>query len=1088
MLLACSFTAFAQNVGIGVATPQNKVDVEGAAVVGASYSGTNVAPANGMLIEGSVGIGTPSPSYKLHVRGTANTAVITADAPITASGQVIKLAFLNTPLTQFNVQLQATAEDFPVTSAGLGFLTTSSSATTEKMYITGSGRVGIGTNIPTAYLQTWAGSTGATPHFHLQNTSYTNLMYVDNNGWVGFGTSSPVGSFTIRPGISGVWPGGPHDGVRIIHPNQTNTIGDGFLIGMDVTTGTEAVLWNFEDDDMIFAIANSEKMRLEQTTGDLGIGTSAPQNILHLHEMNAINNPEGLRITTATTGATSFDGLFIGLDIAGSVGRVWHHEYAPLIFGTDNQERMRVSPGGFVGIGTSSPSAYLHIHDVSGIYPSVKLTTASLSNGAELVMNFTGDVTLRTNESGQDVILQTGSSTLTLQGSNNLVASMSGEFDVNGTFKVAATGDITEIKNVPYSWPAANASGVLTNNGTGTLSWAAAGGGGTLDYAYDFGGAGAGRTIIADAGAVSIQGADGLEVTGTFGIGASIGSPGAGTRMIFNPKRAAFRAGHAAAAQWDDASTGDYSVAMGYSTTASGDYSTALGYYSQATGDHATAMGFSTIASATVSTALGYSTDATGNYSTATGFNSTASGQYSTAMGATSTASGLISTAIGALAAATGDYATAFGENTTAESGYETTLGRWNTDYVPISTTGWNTSDRLFVVGNGTASGSRSDAMVILKNGNTGIGQSSPTARLEVSATASTNTILRSPIAATGDMTKLVFLHTSGSSVMNAQVAGVSDDFAASSSGLAFLTTSSSSTTEKMRISGSGKVGIGTTTPAFPLQLMAADGNRNADVQNTNAAGDGIWASNTAAAGTGNGAGVVGLTNQASGLAAGVYGQNAHTNGTGITGSGNNQSTFTLAAGSGAAFTGNTTGVYTYSTNAALGEGLYAQQFGDVVRVAYYNGTLYKINGAGTVSTIVQDTNANWVTMFASESPEVLLTDYGQGRLAGGFAHIELDPTLAMNVTISEEHPLRVFIQLEGDCNGVYVTNKTATGFDVVELNGGTSNTPFQYQVVCNRADQVLPSGRISEFDDLRFPVSQEPAQAVEPSSRLDHP
>ncbi|HIE27027.1 TPA: hypothetical protein EYP66_07045 [Candidatus Poribacteria bacterium] len=45
------------------------------------------------------------------------------------------------------------------------------------------------------------------------------------------------------------------------------------------------------------------------------------------------------------------------------------------------------------------------------------------------------------------------------------------------------------------------------------------GGGNTLDQAYDQGGAGAGRTINADAGAVNIAGPDGLTVEGNVGIG-----------------------------------------------------------------------------------------------------------------------------------------------------------------------------------------------------------------------------------------------------------------------------------------------------------------------------------------------------------------------------------------------------------------------------------------------------------------------------------------------------------------------------------------------------------------------------------------
>jgi hypothetical protein len=48
------------------------------------------------------------------------------------------------------------------------------------------------------------------------------------------------------------------------------------------------------------------------------------------------------------------------------------------------------------------------------------------------------------------------------------------------------------------------------------------GGGGTLDDAYDFGGAGAGRTITADSGPVEILGPDGLDVAGTIQSGSSI--------------------------------------------------------------------------------------------------------------------------------------------------------------------------------------------------------------------------------------------------------------------------------------------------------------------------------------------------------------------------------------------------------------------------------------------------------------------------------------------------------------------------------------------------------------------------------------
>jgi len=41
-----------------------------------------------------------------------------------------------------------------------------------------------------------------------------------------------------------------------------------------------------------------------------------------------------------------------------------------------------------------------------------------------------------------------------------------------------------------------------------------------------------------------------------------------------------------------------------------------------------------------------------------------------------------------------------------------------------------------------------------------------------------------------------------------------------------------------------------------------------------------------------------------------------------------------------------------------------------------------------------------------------------------------------------------MFIQLEGDCNRVYVSNKSSEGFDVIELQNGQSNTPL-FSVGC---------------------------------------
>ena len=134
--------------------------------------------------------------------------------------------------------------------------------------------------------------------------------------------------------------------------------------------------------------------------------------------------------------------------------------------------------------------------------------------------------------------------------------------------------------------------------------------------------------------------------------------------------------------------------------------------------------------------------------------------------------------------------------------------------------------------------------------------------------------------------------------------------------------------------------------------------------------------------------------------------------------------------------------------------------------------TLFKIVGPGTVSTIVSSDKKNDTKkiMFAPEAPEVLFEDYGTGQLTNGSVKIDIDPIFAKNIFVDEKHPLKVFIQLEGDCNGVFVTNKSKNGFTVKELNGGKSNVKFSWHIVGNRADEIFENGEKSTYQSLRYP------------------
>ncbi|MCX6296059.1 MAG: hypothetical protein NTX97_08330, partial [Bacteroidetes bacterium] len=73
-----------------------------------------------------------------------------------------------------------------------------------------------------------------------------------------------------------------------------------------------------------------------------------------------------------------------------------------------------------------------------------------------------------------------------------------------------------------------------------------------------------------------IVGNDGFIEQGTFGTG-TIPTSGAGTRMMWYPKKAAFRAGTVTATHWDDIQIGNYSFASGYNSVAKGHFSIAMG-------------------------------------------------------------------------------------------------------------------------------------------------------------------------------------------------------------------------------------------------------------------------------------------------------------------------------------------------------------------------------------------------------------------------------------------------------------------------------------------------------------------------------
>lgn len=134
-------------------------------------------------------------------------------------------------------------------------------------------------------------------------------------------------------------------------------------------------------------------------------------------------------------------------------------------------------------------------------------------------------------------------------------------------------------------------------------------------------------------------------------------------RMFFDKSKGAFRVGRAWADQWNDANVERWTIAMGNASLAKGIYSVAIGDRNRANFDTSIAMGDWVI------------TNAPNTYG--------------------------------------------LGSHLITNSPLQTSLGVYNTEYTPVGPSSFNEpTNRLLVVGNGTAT-VRSDALVILRNGNT---------------------------------------------------------------------------------------------------------------------------------------------------------------------------------------------------------------------------------------------------------------------------------------------------------------------------------------------------------------------------------
>ena len=381
------------NVGVGSSAPEEKLEVVGTMSGEKLYiSGTGSSPTL-ITDSGKVGIGTTNPMNLLDVEG--------GDLAI-QNGE--DLRWRNTT----NVSRASISAD---TSDNLTFRTGSSDA--ERMRIDSNGNVGISDTTPSSTLEVRGTVSGSSLHAHSLLTSSGNVLTAgditinSDNGAAdailnfgndaaaetlrfndttnGFVFSDDVevqgtlsgANLTVMAGADSYVMG--NVGVGLTNPLSKLHISDNNNPEIRVSDADNSVsvqmramgagygqVYTVSAHDLYLGTANqTSAVVIDDTVGNVGIGTATPVsgNRLSMKETASINAAVAYIDTDNTvlgnTGiARNTDEFFTG---TAQNDYVAESIFGDIVLGTNNAERVRIDSTGKVGIGTTSPSEKLEV-------------------------------------------------------------------------------------------------------------------------------------------------------------------------------------------------------------------------------------------------------------------------------------------------------------------------------------------------------------------------------------------------------------------------------------------------------------------------------------------------------------------------------------------------------------------------------------------------------------------------------------------------------------------------------------------------------------------------------------------------------
>jgi hypothetical protein len=298
---------------------------------------------------------------------------------------------LETTSTGIDVTGTVTATGATTTNSGL--LLQSSSVTKSALNVAATANQGInGTAAGDLYNWTtggkilWSTNSGTNAH-----------LVLDSSGNVGIGTSSPSQKLSI------VESGGSARMELLSGTSGTSIIDMGDTSDADIG----GIRYENTNNAMLFRANNDERMRID-SSGNVGISNTTPSSFFAGARNLVVGSGSGNQGMTIFSGTSSIGNIKFadgtGSDAAKSAGGIrYDHSSNFMRFDTnDGTEAMRITSGGSVGIGTSSPTGKLHIKATSDSVNDALRIESSINSHYYTLSSDAGNGSFRITKNGTE--------------------------------------------------------------------------------------------------------------------------------------------------------------------------------------------------------------------------------------------------------------------------------------------------------------------------------------------------------------------------------------------------------------------------------------------------------------------------------------------------------------------------------------------------------------------------------------------------------------------------------------------------------------------------------------------------------------